>query len=234
MPTDRPWRYCAQRVSINRYNILQSIHPSSLAQAIPLPPLSSSIPIVTGASGNSFFAFALLFVSSFWRTAWPPTSFVLSLRPKISMSSEQCMAGGATYSLADTLLSVCTSRRSSLRVVWSESGILPLVSPLACLGAAMLKGRVIVLRSEVVTARRERVRKADMVVGFRGLGRSSWCCWCCSFDQKRYSSLVVCSLMYSYRKRTYIDVYLSHAHSMLLELGSGMLYERRSCSVIDL
>lgn len=154
------------RVSINRYNILQSIHPSSLSQAIPLPPLSSSIPIVTGASGNSFFAFALLFVSSFWRTAWPPTSFVLSLRPNISMSSEQRMAGGAAYSLADTLLSVCTSRRSSLRVVWSESEILPLVSPLACVRAPMLKGRAMELRRDDVAARRERVRKADIIVGF--------------------------------------------------------------------
>lgn len=73
---------------------------------------------------------------------------------------------GVTYSLADALLSVCTSRRSSLRVVWSESGILPLVSPLACFEAAMLKGRVMGLRREVVAARRERVRKADIVVWF--------------------------------------------------------------------
>ena len=72
----------------------------------------------------------------------------------------------ATYSLADALLSVCTSRRSSLRVVWSESEILPLVSPLACFEAAMLKGRVMEVRREVVAARRDRVRKADMVVAF--------------------------------------------------------------------
>lgn len=73
---------------------------------------------------------------------------------------------GVTYSLADTLLSVCTSRRSSLRVVWSESEILPLVSPLACFEADMLKGRATEVRREVVAARRERVRKADMVVWF--------------------------------------------------------------------
>ena len=78
---------------------------------------------------------------------------------------------GRTYSLADTLLSVCTSRRSSLRVVWSESLILPLVSPLACFEAAMLKGRAardgemgVEVRREVVAARRERARKVDMVV----------------------------------------------------------------------
>jgi hypothetical protein len=47
-----------------------------------------------------------------------------------------------------------------------------LVSPLACLEAAMLKGRavrgfdrVVVLRTEVVSARREDVRKPDIVVG---------------------------------------------------------------------
>lgn len=69
------------------------------------------------------------------------------------------------------LLSVCTSRRSSLRVVWTESGFLPLVSPLACLEAAMLKGRVargldrvVGLRREVVSARRDDVMKPDMVV----------------------------------------------------------------------
>ena len=71
-----------------------------------------------------------------------------------------------TYSLADTLLSVCTSRRSSLRVVWSESLILPAVSPLACFEAAMLKGRAardVEVRREEAAVRRERVRKADMV-----------------------------------------------------------------------
>jgi hypothetical protein len=75
-----------------------------------------------------------------------------------------------TYSLADTLLSVCTSRRSSLRVVWSESLILPAVSPLACFEAAMLKGRAarvgVELRMEVVAARQERARKEDMIVWF--------------------------------------------------------------------
>jgi hypothetical protein len=82
------------------------------------------------------------------------------------------VTAGKTYSLAATLLSVCTSRRSSLRVVWSESAGLPLVSPLACLEVAMLKGRavkdferVVVLRTEVVSARREDRRKPDMVVG---------------------------------------------------------------------
>lgn len=75
-----------------------------------------------------------------------------------------------TYSLAATLLSVCTSRRSSLRVVWSESAGLPLVTPLACLEAAMLKGRAVetletfaVLRAKAMPAR-EDVRKLDMVV----------------------------------------------------------------------
>lgn len=99
------------------------------------------------------------------------------------------MAGGATYSLADTLLSVCTSRRSSLRVVWSESEILPLVSPLAWFGAAMLKGRAMEVRREVVAARRERVRKADMVVGFVvWLGRFGVVCL---FVRGRYSGLVI-------------------------------------------
>jgi hypothetical protein len=57
-------------------------------------------------------------------------------------------------------------------VVWFESAGLPLVSPLACLDAAMLKGRavrgferVMVWRMEVLRARREDGRKADMVVG---------------------------------------------------------------------
>jgi hypothetical protein len=47
-----------------------------------------------------------------------------------------------------------------------------LVSPLACLDAAMLKGRavsgferVVVVRMELVRARREERRKADIVVG---------------------------------------------------------------------
>ena len=147
---------------------------------MPLPPLSSSIPIVTGASGNSSFALALLFVSSFSRTAWPPTSFVLLLiKPKASVcTSRQLITRtsvrvSATYSLADTLLSVCTSRRSSLRVVWSESWILPLVSPLACREAATLKGRVargdmvaVEVRREVVAVRREKARKEDIVGGF--------------------------------------------------------------------
>jgi hypothetical protein len=74
---------------------------------------------------------------------------------------------GGTYSLAATLLSVCTSRRSSLRVVWSESAGLPLVSPLACRGAMMLKGRAVertvVLRAKVLPVRRVKVRKADIV-----------------------------------------------------------------------
>ena len=100
------------------------------------------------------------------------------------------MTGSVTYSLADALLSVCTSRRSSLRVVWSESGILPLVSPLACFEAAMLKGRAMEVRREVVAVRRERVRKADIVVwfvfrlgllevaGVDDLSRSSKVVWC--------------------------------------------------------
>jgi hypothetical protein len=46
----------------------------------PLPPLSSSIPICTGDSGNSCFALLLLFTSSFSRVALPPTSFFLSLQ----------------------------------------------------------------------------------------------------------------------------------------------------------
>jgi hypothetical protein len=56
--------------------------------------------------------------------------------------------------------------------VWFESAGLPLVSPLACLDAAMLKGRavsgferVVVVRMELVRARREERRKADIVVG---------------------------------------------------------------------
>jgi hypothetical protein len=46
----------------------------------PFPPLSSSIPICTGDSGNSCFALLLLFTSSFSRVALPPTSFFLSLQ----------------------------------------------------------------------------------------------------------------------------------------------------------
>ena len=83
------------------------------------------------------------------------------------------MIVSATHSLADALLSVCTSRRSSLRVVWSESLILPLVSPLACFEAAMLKGRaargdvmVEELRREEAAVRRERLKKVDIVVVF--------------------------------------------------------------------
>lgn len=46
---------------------------------------------------------------------------------------------------------------------------MPLVSPLACFEAAMLKGRAardVEVRREEAAVRRERVRKADMVVGF--------------------------------------------------------------------
>ena len=56
-------------------------------------------------------------------------------------------------------------------MAWSESGILPSVSPLACLEAALLKGwaargfiRVVVLRVVAPRVRRENVRKPDIVV----------------------------------------------------------------------
>ena len=45
----------------------------------PLPPLSSSIPICTGDSGNSCFALLLPPASSFSRVALPPVSLVLLL-----------------------------------------------------------------------------------------------------------------------------------------------------------
>lgn len=79
------------------------------------------------------------------------------------------------YSLPSLLLADCTSSWSFLRVVCTESGFLPSVSPLACLEAAMLKGWAakglmrVVLREFATSARRDTVRKPDMVDGMSGL-----------------------------------------------------------------
>lgn len=90
---------------------------------------------------------------------------VLCLAPSISQyrcpTKPVSLGCLEAYSLPFMLLSVWTSKRSSFRVVWVESGFLPLVSPLACFEAAILKGRAamglemgVLLRRTLVRVRR--------------------------------------------------------------------------------
>ena len=109
-------------------------------------------------------------------------SLNISIKPPFAQPAKSWKSK-VTYSLASLLLADCTSSWSFLRVVCVESGFLPLVSPLAFLEVVVLKGwaaaarglmRVVVLRVGATSARRENVRKPD-IVGDVWVGRLRCC-----------------------------------------------------------
>lgn len=117
--------------------LLVNVNASSNAQYhcpysyTPLPPLSSSIPICTGDSGNSCFALLLPPASSFSRVALPPVSLVLLL-VRVSV---QCSEYNTQASSKLTLLPPCcwrTARPTGPFCGWCGSSRRRLVLMLRC------------------------------------------------------------------------------------------------------